>query len=58
MDTNRSRTFLKCVENSFLVQLLRELTRKNALLDLLFVIREGVMDKVMICGCLGTVTVK
>jgi len=33
-DTNRSGTFLKHVEEHFLVQVLRELTRKGALLDL------------------------
>ena len=40
-DTNRSRKFLKHAEGNFLVQVLRELTRKGALLDLLFVNREG-----------------
>ncbi|KAJ7411815.1 hypothetical protein BTVI_48486 [Pitangus sulphuratus] len=51
-DTNRSRKFLKHVEDN-LVQVLRESTRKSALLDLLFVNRESLMDKVVISGCLG-----
>jgi len=33
VDTNRFRKFLEHVEVSFLVQVLRELTRKGALLD-------------------------
>ena len=53
VDANRSRKFLKHVEDNFLVQVLREPTRKGALLDLLFVNREGLMGKVVIGGCLG-----
>lgn len=37
MDTNRSGKFLKHIEENFLIQVLREPTRKGALLDLLFV---------------------
>lgn len=32
-DTNRSRKFLKHLDDNFLIQVLRELTRKGALLD-------------------------
>ncbi|KAM9591477.1 uncharacterized protein ACIBXB_006274 [Morphnus guianensis] len=53
VDTNRSRKFLKHIEDNLLVQVLRELTRKGALLDLLFVNREGLMGEVVIGGCLG-----
>ena len=53
VDTNRCRKFLKHVEDDFLMQVLRELTRKGALLDLLFVNREGLMGKVVTGGCLG-----
>ena len=52
-DINRSRKFLKHTEDHFLVQVLREMTRKGALLDLLFVNREGLMGQVVIGGCLG-----
>ena len=41
------------VEDNFFVQVLRELTRKGALLDLLFVNRKGLVGKVVIGGCLG-----
>ncbi|PKU42959.1 hypothetical protein llap_6720 [Limosa lapponica baueri] len=52
-DTNTSRKFLQHIEENFLVQVLRELSRKGGLLNLLFVSREGLTDKVMIGGCLG-----
>jgi len=51
-DTNRSRKFLKHVEENFLVQLLMELTRKGALLNM-FVNRERLVGKVVINSCLG-----
>lgn len=47
-NTNRSRKFLKHLDNYFLVQILREQTRKGALLDLLLVNREGVVGEVVI----------
>jgi len=50
VNINRSRKFLKHLEDNFLVQLLRELTRKAVFLDLLFVNREGLL---VICVCLG-----
>ena len=45
--------YLKYVEDNFLSQVLSEPTRKGALLDLLFVNREGLMGDVMVGGCLG-----
>ena len=52
MGTNRSRKFLNHIEDNFLVQVLREPTRKGSLLDLLFVNKEGLMGEVVIGGCL------
>ncbi|GAB0207632.1 hypothetical protein GRJ2_003228900 [Grus japonensis] len=45
--TSRSGKFLKFVEDNFLAQVLRDPTRKDALLDLLFVNREGLVGDVM-----------
>ncbi|PKU42946.1 rna-directed dna polymerase from mobile element jockey-like [Limosa lapponica baueri] len=53
VDTNRSREFLKLVKDNFLRWVLRLLTRKSALLDLLFVKTESLTGKVVIAGCLG-----
>lgn len=39
--------FLKRLDDNFLVQLLRELTRKSALLDLLLVNGEGLVGEVV-----------
>jgi len=47
-DRNRSRKFPQHIEDNFLVQVLRELTRKGALLDLLFVNRVGLVGEVVI----------
>ncbi|GAB0203202.1 hypothetical protein GRJ2_002785800 [Grus japonensis] len=52
-DTSRSRSFLKHLDDNFLVQLLKEPTRKGALLDLLLVNREGLVGEVAIGGRLG-----
>ncbi|GAB0180024.1 hypothetical protein GRJ2_000467700 [Grus japonensis] len=52
-DTSRSRSFLKYFDDNFLVQLLKEPTRKGALLDLLLMNREGLMGEVAIGGHLG-----
>ncbi|GAB0177896.1 hypothetical protein GRJ2_000254900 [Grus japonensis] len=52
-DTSTSRSFLKHLDDNFLVQLLKELTRKGALLDLLLMNREGLMGELAIGGCLG-----
>ena len=40
-ERKQSRRFLECMEDNFLTQLVREPTRECALLDLLFVNREG-----------------
>ncbi|KAK4827172.1 hypothetical protein QYF61_015134 [Mycteria americana] len=50
---SRSWNFLKFVGDDFLSQVLSEPTRKDALLDLLFVNREGLVGDVMVGGCLG-----
>jgi len=52
-DTNRSRRFLKHFDDNLMVQVLREPTRKGALLDLLLVKREGLAGKVALSGHLG-----
>jgi len=52
-DMNKSRKFLKHVEDNFLIQVLRELTRKSGLLDLPFVNREGLVGEMVIGGSLG-----
>ena len=52
-DMSRSRRFLKHLDDNFLVQVLREPTRKGALLDLLLENREGLVEDVAIGGCLG-----
>jgi len=41
------------MEDNFLMQLVRELTRGAALLDLLFTNREGLVGDVEFGGCLG-----
>ena len=50
-NTSRSRRFLKRLDDKFLVQVLREPTRKGALLDLLLENREGLVGDVAIGGC-------
>ncbi|GAB0206625.1 mitochondrial enolase superfamily member 1 [Grus japonensis] len=52
-DTSRSRSFLKHLNDNFLVQVLKEPMRKGALLDLLLVNREGLVGEVAIGGRLG-----
>ncbi|KAK4827657.1 hypothetical protein QYF61_020429 [Mycteria americana] len=42
-ERKQSRRFLECVEDKFLTQLVSEPTREGALLDLLFVNREGLV---------------
>lgn len=51
-DTDRSRRFLKGLDDNFLVQVLRELSRKGALLDLLLV-NKSLMSKTATCAYLG-----
>ena len=52
-ERDQSRRFLECVGDNFLTQLVREPTREGALLDLLFVNREGLVDNVAAGGRLG-----
>ena len=44
---------LECVADNFLMQLVSEPTREGALLDLVFVNREGLVDDVAVGGRLG-----
>ena len=55
-DTNRSRRFLKHTDDNFLGKIVREIMRKSALLDLLFVSIWCV--KWQSAAILATVTVK
>ena len=49
----QSRRFLECMEDNFLMQLVREPTGGAAPLDLLFTNREGLVGDVEVGGCLG-----
>jgi len=51
--TSRLWKLLKFVGDNFLTQVLSEPARKDALLDLLFVNREGLVAGVTVGGCLG-----
>ncbi|KAM9591180.1 uncharacterized protein ACIBXB_006077 isoform 1-T3 [Morphnus guianensis] len=51
--SKQSRRFLECVEDNFLTQLVGEPTRGEALLDLLFTNREGLVGDVVVGGRLG-----
>lgn len=50
--TNRSGRLVKHTDNNFMVQVLRQLTRKDALIVFVFN-REDCMDEVVIDGCIG-----
>ncbi|PKU29997.1 hypothetical protein llap_19699 [Limosa lapponica baueri] len=52
-EREQSRRFLECVGDNFLIQLVREPTMEAALLDLLFVNREGLVGDVTVGDCLG-----
>ena len=52
-EPNRSRKILQDVVDNFLVQVLREPRSKGALLDLLFVKREGLLGEEVLGGCLS-----
>ncbi|PKU32709.1 proline-rich basic protein 1 [Limosa lapponica baueri] len=52
-EREQSRRFLDRVGDNFLTQLVRELPREGALLDLMFVNREGLVGAVTVGGCLG-----
>ena len=49
----QSRRFLECMEDNFLMQMIREPTRGAAPLDLLFTNRESLVGDVEVGGCLG-----
>ena len=49
----QSRRFLECMEDNFLMQMIREPTRGAAPLGLLFTNREGLVGDVEVGGCLG-----
>ena len=49
-ERDQSRRFLERVADNFLTQLVSELTREGALLDLLFVDREGLVEDVVVRG--------
>jgi len=51
--TSNSGKSLKYVKDNFLTQVLSEPARKDVLLELLFVNREGLVGDVMVGGCLG-----
>lgn len=51
--TNKSWKFQKFVEDNFLSQVLSESARKDTVIDLLFVKREGPTGDVMLGVCLG-----
>lgn len=51
--TSRPWEVLKFVGGNFSSQVLCESTRKDALLDLLFVTREGLLGDVIVGGCLA-----
>ena len=52
-DREPSRRFLECVGDNFLTQLVKELTKGNKILDLLFVSRKGLVGDVKVGVCLG-----
>ena len=53
-ERDQSHRFLECVaDDNFLMQLVSEPTREGALLDLLFVNREGLVDDVVVGSRLG-----
>lgn len=45
--------FLECVEDNLLTQVVREVAGESTPLDLLFAYREGLVDDVVVGGCLG-----
>ena len=50
---DQARRFLECAGDNFLMQLVREPTREGAVLDALYVNREGLVDDVVVGGRLG-----
>ncbi|GAB0205778.1 hypothetical protein GRJ2_003043400 [Grus japonensis] len=53
MNTNKTRKFLKHVEDNLLVQVTKEVIRKGVLLELLLMNKEELVGEVVIGGCLG-----
>ncbi|TRZ20015.1 hypothetical protein HGM15179_007164 [Zosterops borbonicus] len=53
VEKRQSRRFLECVEESFLTQLVSKPTRSGALIDLPFANREGLVEDMVVRGCLG-----
>lgn len=53
MEKKQTRRFLECVDDNFLVQVVREPTRQGIPLDLYFVNREGLVGDVMVGSCCG-----
>ena len=49
----RSRQFLQCIEDNFLMQVVEEPTRGGALLDLILTNKEGLVKEVKVGGSLG-----
>lgn len=49
----RSRQFLQCIEDNFLMQVVEELTRGGPLLDLILTNKEGLVKEVKAGGSLG-----
>lgn len=49
----QSRRFLECAKDKFLAQLVREPTRKDAPLDLMFTNREELVGDARVGSCLG-----
>ena len=54
----QSRRFLECMEDNFLMQMIREPARAAAPLDLLFTNREGLVGNVEVGAVLNRVTMK
>jgi len=52
----QSKRFLECVEDNFMMQLVREPIRGAAPLDMLFTNREGLVGDVEVGAVLGRVT--
>jgi len=49
----QSRSFLECVEDNFLLQVIEEPTRRGAMLDLVLTNKEGLVGNVKVKGSLG-----
>ncbi|GAB0187677.1 hypothetical protein GRJ2_001233000 [Grus japonensis] len=49
----QSRRFLECIDDNFLLQVIEELTRRGAMLDLVLTNKEGLVGDVKLKGSLG-----